>query len=101
MADGPRALLGVIGGSGFYQIDGLTGVEEVEVQTPYGPPSGQFTIGQLGGLRVAFLPRHGAGHRLAPHEVPQRANIWALASLGVRQLISICAVGSLREEIAA
>ena len=95
-----KTVLGVIGGSGFYRIDALSGVEEVSVKTPFGPPSDQIVTGRLGDVGVAFLPRHGAGHRLAPHEVPQRANIWAFASLGVRQVISISAVGSLREEIA-
>jgi 5'-methylthioadenosine phosphorylase len=100
MAEESRASLGVIGGSGFYQIDGLKDMETVVVQTPFGPASDSFLVGRLGNVRVAFLPRHGAGHRLAPHEVPQRANIWGFAALGVRQLISISAVGSLREEIA-
>ena len=100
MAEANQALLGIIGGSGFYKIDAISGAEEIDVRTPFGPPSDRILTGSLGGIRVAFLPRHGAGHRLAPHEVPQRANIWAFASLGVRQIISISAVGSLREEIA-
>ena len=100
MAEEPRAELAVVGGSGFYALDGLSEVEEVRIETPFGAPSDDFIVGKLGAVGVAFLPRHGAGHRLAPHEVPQRANIWALAALGVRQVISISAVGSLREEIA-
>jgi 5'-methylthioadenosine phosphorylase len=100
MIDTDKAVLGVIGGSGFYQIDALRGVEELALKTPFGPPSDRIVTGRLSNVSVAFLPRHGAGHRLAPHEVPQRANIWAFASLGVRQVISISAVGSLREPIA-
>jgi 5'-methylthioadenosine phosphorylase len=97
---GARAKLGVIGGSGFYDIEGITDIETAEVATPFGAPSDAIVIGTLAGTRVAFLPRHGVGHRLLPSELPQRANIWALASLGVEQIIAISAVGSLREEIA-
>ena len=94
-----RAALGVVGGSGFYHIDGLEDVEEVAVETPFGAPSDAFMLGTLGGVWTAFLPRHGVGHRILPGEVPQRANIWALASLGVRHVISVSAVGSLKERI--
>jgi len=94
------ATLAVIGGSGFYRIEGLTGVEELSVDTPFGATSDRLVLGDLGGTRVAFLPRHGIGHRISPGELPQRANIWALASLGVERVISISAVGSLREDIA-
>lgn len=96
----PAAEVAVIGGSGFYQMEGLTDVEEVRLETPFGPPSDAFVIGTLAGRRVAFLPRHGVGHRLLPAEVPVRANVWALKALGVHHVISVSAVGSLREELA-
>lgn len=92
--------LAVIGGSGFYQMDGLSAIEQVRLSTPFGEPSDAITVGELDGVRIAFLPRHGAGHRLTPSELPVRANIWALKSLGVEYVISVSAVGSLREEIA-
>ena len=95
----PEARLAVIGGSGFYQMEGIEDVEEVRVATPYGDPSDVIVIGKLGGIAVAFLPRHGRGHRVTPTEVNHRANIYALKTLGVERLISISAVGSLREEI--
>lgn len=98
--DMPRATLAVVGGSGFYEIDGLTDVTAIAIDTPFGAPSDEIVLGRLGDVRMAFLPRHGAGHRITPSELPQRANIWALASLGVERIISISAVGSLREEIA-
>jgi 5'-methylthioadenosine phosphorylase len=93
--DGPRAEIGVIGGSGLYAL--LDG-EQVEVDTPWGPPSDPLTIAELSGRRVAFLPRHGRDHRFPPHRVNYRANIWALRSVGVRQVLAPCAVGSLRAE---
>jgi 5'-methylthioadenosine phosphorylase len=96
----PRARVGVIGGSGLYQMEGLTDIEEVSVETPFGPPSDSITIGTLEGERVAFLPRHGRGHRISPSELPSRANIWALKSLGVEHIISVSACGSMREDIA-
>ena len=89
----------VIGGSGFYQMEGLSDVEELRVDTPYGPPSDAIVVGKLDGQRVAFLPRHGVGHRLLPSEIPARANIHALKQLGVEFIISVSAVGSLRQEI--
>ena len=92
--------IGVIGGSGFYQMEGLTNLEEVEVDTPFGKPSDCIALGNLEGKRVAFLPRHGKGHRIIPSELNVRANIYALKSLGVEWLISVNAVGSLKEEIA-
>lgn len=95
-----QAMIGVIGGSGLYAMEELEDVEEVSLETPYGPPSDAFVIGALGGKRVAFLPRHGRGHRLNPSEVPSRANIYAFKLLGVRYLISVSAVGSLREDYA-
>lgn len=89
----------VIGGSGFYEMEGLTNVEELRVDTPYGPPSDAITVGEIDGQRVAFLPRHGVGHRILPSELPVRANIYALKQLGVEFIIAVSAVGSLREEI--
>jgi len=91
--------VGVIGGSGLYQIEGLSDVEQVDVATPYGNPRDSITIGTLSGQRVAFLPRHGRGHRISPSELPARANIYALKSLGVERIIAVSAVGSLKEEL--
>ena len=96
----PQAKIGVIGGSGLYQMEGMTDVEEVEVETPFGRPSDVIMIGNVEGVPMAFLPRHGRGHRILPTEIPVRANIWALKSLGVEWVISVSAVGSLREHIA-
>jgi len=93
-----RAELGVIGGSGLYSMEGLTDVEEIAVETPFGKPSDAILVGTLAGTRVAFLPRHGRGHVLSPSEVNSRANIWALKSLGVTHVISVSACGSLRED---
>jgi len=95
----PQAKVGVIGGSGLYSIRGLTDIKEVNIDTPFGKPSDTITVGRLEGVGIAFLPRHGKGHRLSPTEVPYRANIYALKSLGVEHIISVTAVGSLREEI--
>jgi 5'-methylthioadenosine phosphorylase len=95
-----RVEIGVIGGSGLYQMDGLTGITEVSVDTPFGPPSDNIIVGTLDGTRVAFLARHGRGHRLMPTELPFRANIYALKTLGVEQIISASAVGSLQERYA-
>jgi len=95
----PEAKLAVIGGSGLYEIEGLTDVREVRVKTPFGDPSDAIVLGTLGKTRIAFLPRHGRGHRILPSELPARANIWALKSLGVEWIIAVCAVGSLKEEI--
>ncbi|WP_067181795.1 S-methyl-5'-thioadenosine phosphorylase [Microtetraspora niveoalba] len=91
-----RADIGVIGGSGLYSL--LDDAEEIQVATPYGPPSDTITLGRIGGRSVAFLPRHGRGHVHPPHRIPYRANMWALRSLGVRQVIAPSAVGSLRAE---
>ncbi len=93
-------MIGVMGGSGLYEMDGFEEISEHAVQTPFGEPSDMLVTGRIGGRRVCFLPRHGVGHRLLPHEINHRANIWALRSLGVRWLISVTAVGSLREEFA-
>ena len=92
--------VGIIGGSGLYQMPELTSVEEVKVYTPFGPPSDSFIVGTLEGQRVAFLPRHGSGHRLTPTEVPFRANIYAMKLLGVESILSASAVGSLQEKYA-
>jgi 5'-methylthioadenosine phosphorylase len=92
-------VLGVIGGSGLYAIDGLTDVEELVLDTPFGRPSDTIVRGRLGGTVVCFLPRHGRGHRFTPSEVPYRANIHAMKQLGVGWILSVSAVGSLREEI--
>jgi 5'-methylthioadenosine phosphorylase len=91
--------IGVIGGSGLYQMEGLTDVEERHVTTPFGDPSDALVIGTLEGVRVAFVARHGRGHRITPTEVNYRANLFALKSLGVEQVISISACGSLREHL--
>ena len=91
--------IGIIGGSGFYQMDGLTDIEEITVETPFGKPSDALILGTLDGKPVVFLPRHGVGHRILPSEINVRANIYALKSLDVEWLISVSAVGSLRQDI--
>jgi 5'-methylthioadenosine phosphorylase len=92
--------LAVIGGSGLYDMAELTNIESKQIDTPFGPPSDEITVGTLHGQRVAFLPRHGRGHVLHPSEVPYRANIYALKQLGVRYIISVSACGSLHEDYA-
>ncbi|MFO7917002.1 MAG: S-methyl-5'-thioadenosine phosphorylase [Anaerolineae bacterium] len=92
--------VGIIGGSGLYAMEGLANVEEMTVNTPFGPPSDNVVMGDLDGVSAAFLPRHGEGHRISPTELPSRANVWAMRSLGVTHLLSISAVGSLREDFA-
>src|SRR2546421_1696059 len=94
------AKIGIIGGSGLYQMPELQDVEEVRVETPFGDPSDAFIVGTLEGVRVAFLPRHGRGHRFTPSELPFRANIYALKLLGVERILSASAVGSLQERYA-
>ena len=96
----PSATIGVIGGTGLSELPGLTDVQEVNVNTPFGAPSGPIVVGSYHGVEIAFLSRHGVGHRLTPTELPVRANIYALKLLGVERIISISAVGSLREEFA-
>lgn len=91
--------LGIIGGSGLYEMAGLTALEEVSLSTPFGEPSDIILRGQLGGATLLFLPRHGRGHRIAPHRINYRANIFALKVLGAEQILSVSAVGSLKEEI--
>ena len=94
----PTAEVGVFGGSGFYSF--LDDVEEVEVDTPYGKPSAPFAIGEIGGVRVAFLPRHGRNHELPPHVIPYRANVWAMREIGVRRIIGPNASGALKADLA-
>ena len=95
----PEAKIGVIGGTGLYDIEGLTDIEEVDIDTPFGKPSDAITIGRLEGAGIAFLPRHGKGHRISPSELPVRANIYALKSLGVEQVIAVNSAGSFKQEI--
>src|SRR5215210_1058050 len=92
--------IGIIGGSGLYQIEGLSEPTEVKMETPYGAPSDTIFGGKIAGRQVYFLPRHGRGHRILPHELNHRANIYALRSLGVRWIICVTAVGSLQQKYA-
>ncbi len=94
-----EAKIGIIGGSGLYEMGGMTKIEDVKVSTPFGEPSDAVVLGNLGGVNVAFIPRHSQGHRISPSELPSKANIYALKSLGVERIISVNAVGSLKEEI--
>ena len=101
-ASGPEldsARVGVIGGSGLYSINNLESVREVQTETPFGKPSDALRVGTLNDVEVVFLARHGSQHHLLPSEVPYQANIWAMRSLGVRWLVSVSAVGSLREHL--
>jgi 5'-methylthioadenosine phosphorylase len=91
--------IGVIGGSGLYEMEGLTQVKTVKMTTPFGSPSDEYRIGTLHGKRVAFLPRHGRGHRILPTDINYRANIYGMKKLGVERIISVSAVGSMKEEI--
>ena len=95
----PEARVAVIGGTGLYQLDALRNIKQVDLTTPFGPPSDTITLGTLEDVGVAFLPRHGRGHSISPTEIPAKANIYALKSLGVERIISVSAVGSLREKI--
>jgi len=95
----PEAKIGIIGGSGLYEMKGMSEVEEVRINTPFGEPSDDIILGKLEGVKVAFLPRHGKGHHINPTNLPVKANIYALKSLGVERIISVSAVGSLREDI--
>src|SRR5258707_12339590 len=94
-----KATIGVIGGSGIYVMGGLTGSHEVRVKTPFGDPSDEIVLGRLEGKRVAFLARHGRGHRILPSEINFRANVYAMKLLGVERIISVSAVGSLQEDL--
>ena len=95
----PHASIGILGGTGLYEIDGIKNTREVRLRTPFGEPSDPYVVGTLEGRRVAFLARHGQGHRLLPSEVNYRANIFGFKKLGVERIISVNSVGSLREEI--
>ncbi|MDA8431538.1 MAG: MTAP family purine nucleoside phosphorylase, partial [Nitrospiraceae bacterium] len=88
-------LLGVIGGSGLYDMQDLDISDTLKVDTPYGPPSGSYRIGRFAGMEAAFLPRHGASHRLQPHKINYRANLWGFRELGVRRVVSVCATGGI------
>ena len=100
MSDSQQAAIGIIGGSGLYEIDSLEVIERHAVMNPFGDASDEIIEGTLAGRTVFFLPRHGRGHRLLAHEINHRANIWALRSLGVRWIVSVTAVGSLKQELA-
>jgi len=93
-------VLGIVGGSGLYDIEGVQNVQKHKITTPFGDPSDEFVTGELNGTKIVFLPRHGIGHRFLPSEVPYRANIWGFKKLGVEFLLSVSAVGSLKKEIA-
>lgn len=93
------AKIGIIGGSGVYKIEGIKGLHQVDVKTPFGPASDSYRVGELGGAEIVFLPRHGSGHTISPSEINYRANIFGMKKLGVERLISISACGSLREEL--
>ena len=93
-----KAEIGIIGGSGLYAMPGFEAQEEVHIETPFGPPSDNYVLGKLAGREVAFLARHGRGHRLSPSELNFRANIYGMKSLGVQRILSLSAVGSLKEE---
>jgi 5'-methylthioadenosine phosphorylase len=95
----PQAKIGVIGGTGLYQIGGMTDTQELNLDTPFGKPSDSIVLGKLNGVGIAFLPRHGRGHRIIPSEIPARANIYALKSLGVEHIIGINTCGSFKEEV--
>jgi len=94
-----RAEIGILGGTGVYGVESLADAEEITLDTPFGAPSSPIRIGEMGGRRVAFLARHGPGHRYLPHEIPYRANVHALKQLGVEKVLGASAVGSLREEL--
>jgi 5'-methylthioadenosine phosphorylase len=95
----PEAKIGVIGGSGLYEMEGLKVLDEVRLETPFGKPSDAYILGELEGQKIAFLPRHGRGHRISPSELNFRANIWGMKKLGVEAIVAVSAVGSMREEI--
>ncbi|MFC2056261.1 S-methyl-5'-thioadenosine phosphorylase [Chloroflexota bacterium] len=94
-----QAKIGVIGGTGLEDIEGMTDIEEVDITTPFGKPSDAIIIGKLAGVEIAFLPRHGRGHSISPGELPARANIYALKSLGVEYIIALCSAGSFKKEV--
>ena len=92
-------IIGVIGGSGLYEMEGITKVKEIKIKTPFGNPSDAYIVGKLGDVKMVFLPRHGRGHKLLPSELNYRANIFGMKKLGVEQIISVSAVGSMRKDI--
>jgi 5'-methylthioadenosine phosphorylase len=92
-------VIGVIGGSGLYEIEGFENIRETTLSTPFGAPSDAYITGTLGGVKLAFLPRHGRGHRISPSEINFRANIWGMKKLGVTRILSVSAVGSMREDL--
>ena len=94
-----EAKVGVIGGTGLYQLEGMSEVKEVKIKTPFGNPSDAIVLGEIDGVKVAFLPRHGRGHPISPTELPSKANIYAMKSLGVEYILSVATVGSLQEKI--
>ena len=94
-----NSLIGVIGGSGLYDMEGLKVLEEVRLETPFGNPSDAYIVGELDGRRIVFLPRHGRGHRISPSELNFRANIWGMKKLGADAILAVSAVGSMRKEI--
>jgi 5'-methylthioadenosine phosphorylase len=94
-----KMVVGVLGGSGLYEIEGLQDIQEVAISTPFGEPSDAFITGRLGEVSMVFLPRHGRGHRISPTEINFRANLWGMKSLGVTRILSVSAVGSMREDI--
>jgi 5'-methylthioadenosine phosphorylase len=94
-----RVSIGVIGGSGLYEIEGLTRIKAMKINTPFGTPSDNYVVGTLFGKKVAFLPRHGRGHRILPTDINYRANIYGMKKLGVKRIISVSAVGSMKEEV--
>jgi 5'-methylthioadenosine phosphorylase len=98
MSEAP--VVGVIGGSGLYAIEGIEDVEEIELSTPFGAPSDAYVQGRLGATRMVFLPRHGRGHRIGPTQINFRANVWGMKKLGVTRIVSVSAVGSMREDVA-
>jgi 5'-methylthioadenosine phosphorylase len=95
----PQAKIGVIGGTGLYDIEGMTDIEEIKIKTPFGDPSDVIVIGKLNGIGIAFLPRHGREHRILPNELPSRANIYAFKSIGVEHIIAVNSAGSLKDGI--
>jgi 5'-methylthioadenosine phosphorylase len=95
----PEAEIGIVGGTGLYEMEGFADRKSVAVETPFGPPSDEYVLGKLEGRSIAFLPRHGRGHRFMPHEINYRANIYGFKKLGVKWLLSVSAVGSLKEEL--
>ncbi|HEY7953722.1 MAG TPA: S-methyl-5'-thioadenosine phosphorylase [Polyangia bacterium] len=99
MTEANERVIGVIGGSGLYEMEGLTAIERVRLSTPFGDPSDEYLVGRLGDAKLVFLPRHGRGHRILPHEINFRANVHGMKQLGVQWIISVSAVGSMKEEI--